>query len=439
MNDASVRSALRTLTLAAILACSACVGVDHSVRLACGTTEVQASTEIAIELEEQSEFPAGLVEQMEAMVVAFVAEANATGGEWSWRRAEGVQGAPPVAGKAGWFIQGRAALEDLWLLGVLVDVQQVEAGEGQVFDFSASADPHFVRQVNAMNTMNTMNTMGEELKLNLNLDLIGVGIESHNAEFEFTYERVTESGLDLSWSQLDERDSAATARIRIMDCPVDYRAPANTGILAVSGASIGVALLWAVRRWRDIAAAFKRKREPRWLLKWMLAGNLGLLLGGIVFAASGGLHFMRFTELSLAEKLHDALWWGGGVGAGVGIAQWVIVRQPRFGFVLWPLASAAGLAAAMVAKDRFELAAAALLFPLVTGGLQTLMLARTQPLFPLWLLASLSGALMAVPAVNILIGLNLYLLATGFLAGALFPERKAHKKKPKPRLAAKKQ
>jgi hypothetical protein len=93
----------------------------------------------------------------------------------------------------------------------------------------------------------------------------------------------------------------------------------------------------------------------------------------------------------------------------------------------------------MVAKDRFELAAAALLFPLVTGGLQTLMLARTQPLFPLWLLASLSGALVAVPAVNILIGLNLYLLATGFVAGALFRERKAPKKIPKPRLAAKKQ
>lgn len=436
MSGASVRSLLRALTVAAILACSACVGVDHSIKLACGTSEVQASTEIAIELEEQGEFPAGLVEQMEAMVAAFVAEANAAGGEWSWRRADGmgnVDGATPVPAKTGWFIQGRVALEDLSLLGVLVDVQAVEAGAGQVFDFSASVDPRFVRQVNAMNSS------GEDLELNLNLDLVGAGIESHNAKFELTYERTTESGLDLSWPQLDERDTAATARIRILECPVDYRAPVNMGILAVSGASIGVAALWAARHAGDIATAFKRKREPRWLLKWMLAGNLGLLIGGIVFAASGGLHFMRFTVLSLAEKLHDALWWGVGVGAGVGLAQWVILRRPRFGFVLWPLASAAGLAAAMVAKDRFELSAAALLFPLVAGGLQSLMLARTQRLFPLWFLASLSGALMALPAVNILIGLNLYLLATSFAAWALFPERKAPKKNPKPRLAAKKQ
>jgi hypothetical protein len=435
MSGASIQSLLRTLTLAAILACSACVGVDHSVRLACGTTEVQASTEIAIELEEQTEIPARLLEQVEGMVVAFVTEANAAGGEWTWSRAQD----GGSVGKAGWFIQGTAPLGQLSLLGVLVDVQTVESST--VFDFSASADPRFVRQVNAMNTT------GEDLELNLNLDLVGPGIESHNAEFSSTYERTTESGLDLSWSQLDERDTAATVRIRIMECPVDYSTPLNTAIVGLSAATVGLAVMWAGRHWGQISSALEKPDiDGRWLLKWMLAGNLGWLLGRF-FAGSAGLNFMRlhtivFTvlpPLTLAEKLHDALWWGGGVGAGIGLAQWCIIRRPRLGFVIWPLASAAGLAAAVVAKDRFELAAAALLFPLVAGGLQSLWLARTRPLFPFWFLASLSGALMALPSVHFLLGLNLYLLATGFVANVLLGENKAPRKKlRKSRLAAKK-
>jgi hypothetical protein len=300
-----------------------------------------------------------------------------------------------------------------------------------VFSFSASADPRFVRQVNAMNTT------GEDLELNLNFDLVGPGIQSHNADFASESETATLSWLSLSWPQMDERVTAATARILIMECPVDYRTPFNIGILALSGATIGIVLMWAARHIGGIAAAFEAKSAPRWLLKWMLAGNLGLLLGGIVFVVSGGMHFMRFTPLTLVEKLHDALLWGGLAGAGIGLAQWYIIRQPRLGFVAWPLTSAAGLAAAMVAKDRFELAAAALLFPLIAGGLQSLILARTQPLYPLWFLASLSGALMAMPDGSFFVGGNLYLLAMGFTARALFVEGKPRKKS-KPRLAAKK-
>lgn len=126
----------------------------------------------------------------------------------------------------------------------------------------------------------------------------------------------------------------------------------------------------------------------RFWLWWVLASNLGLLLGSLL----GVLPFV-LLQLSQGTAAFQAVT-GMFIGGGIALGQWLVLRRQLALSAGWILAGLVGLGIANTIGAAFCICLAGFIYPLITAGWQTLILRKHVSGAWLWMPASLIGMLL---------------------------------------------
>lgn len=123
-------------------------------------------------------------------------------------------------------------------------------------------------------------------------------------------------------------------------------------------------------------------------LWWVLASNLGFLAGSVL----GVLPFV-LLKLSQETTVFEAVA-GMFIGGGIALGQWFVLRRRLPISAAWILTGVVGLGIANTVGAAFCICLAGFIYPLITAGLQVLILLKLVSMAWLWLVVGFVGALL---------------------------------------------
>lgn len=123
-------------------------------------------------------------------------------------------------------------------------------------------------------------------------------------------------------------------------------------------------------------------------LWWVLASNLGFLAGSVL----GVLPFvlLKLSQKTTAFEVVTGMFIGGGIALG----QWLVLRRRMTISAAWILTGVVGLGIANTLGAAFCICLAGFIYPLITVGLQVLILLKHVSVTWLWLVAGFIGMLL---------------------------------------------
>lgn len=123
-------------------------------------------------------------------------------------------------------------------------------------------------------------------------------------------------------------------------------------------------------------------------LWWILASDLGFLAGSLL----GVLPFvlLKLFQQTTAFEAVSGMFIGGGIALG----QWLVLRRSLPITAAWILTGVVGLGIANTIGAAFCICLAGVVYPLITAGLQVLILLKLVPMPWLWVIVGIVGALL---------------------------------------------